>query len=162
MARPLQRLNGSMGGTFDDGIIIYFVLQGVIGLVTMPTDWIDFTPDLAGQSWCTRLVMWPCQCGLALSNACATCDVDGCCKVLWCCPVRRTVLCGMVAVIDHCSRLLSVVLIHTSIHSAEPAAPGARLPPNNKLVLSMMNPRPFPTRVSLKWNRKRGDWQPLV
>jgi hypothetical protein len=55
-------------------------------------DWIDFTPDLGNHSFCTRIWLWPCQCGLALSNALLNCDVNGCCTVLWCCPCRT--FCG--------------------------------------------------------------------
>jgi len=54
---------------------------------TMP-NWIDFTPDLNDQAFCARLFCWPCQCGVALTNAVINCDVDGCFKVVFCCPVR--------------------------------------------------------------------------
>ena len=59
--------------------------------IIMP-EWIDYTPDLTKQDFCTRLLCWPCQCGLALTNAFAICDMNGFCAVLCCCPCRT--LCG--------------------------------------------------------------------
>lgn len=53
---------------------------------------LDFTPDLDGQCLCTRMLCWPVQSALAFVNACLTCDCDGACMVLCCCPCRT--LCG--------------------------------------------------------------------
>jgi hypothetical protein len=56
-------------------------------------EWIDYTPDLQKQPFCTRILCWPCQCGLALSNTFLQCDPAGFCTILCCCPCRT--LCGL-------------------------------------------------------------------
>jgi hypothetical protein len=55
-------------------------------------DFIDFTPNLESQNCCVRFCCWPCQCGLAFSNAMINCDMNGICNIIWCCPCR--VICG--------------------------------------------------------------------
>lgn len=57
-------------------------------------NWVDYTPDLDQQAFCARLCCWPCQCGVALTNAVINCDVSGCWKVICCCPVSRNVYYG--------------------------------------------------------------------
>lgn len=48
----------------------------------------DQKQPLASQRLKTRLLCFPCQCGMACSNACCTLDFDAIMTILFCCPCR--------------------------------------------------------------------------
>jgi hypothetical protein len=117
---------------------------------------IDITPDLSSQTFCTRVCLWPCQSGIALSNAFMNCDIDGICKVFCCCPVRLLVNPCRSACAQRFANNHSLTFFVTSIRSksAARAVDGARQMLKRARIPSPMRSR---THVSLSWRKRRGQ-----